>query len=200
MHVLLGTLAVAGILGALSTRKGSLWHRRFGNFAVTALALSLSVAIVVALAKSNLFLLMIAAFSAYLMFSGRRIARAHQRVITPVDRGVFLVTLLLAAAMILYAARLAVAGSPTAWPLMLFGAIALILAAADWRRGTQWPDNPDRIALHATRMGATAIAVITAVLVVNVSLEPAWLPWVLPSVVLAPLNAWIAHRIKNPPD
>lgn len=38
-------------------------------------------------------------------------------------------------------------------------------------------------------MGGT-IAVITAVLVVNVNIEPQWIAWVLPTLIITPVIAW----------
>ena len=38
-------------------------------------------------------------------------------------------------------------------------------------------------------MGGT-IAVITAVLVVNVNIEPVWIWWVLPTALITPVISW----------
>jgi hypothetical protein len=45
-------------------------------------------------------------------------------------------------------------------------------------------------------MGAT-IAVLTASLVVNVRLEPGWLVWIAPTLVLTPFIAVWARRIRS---
>ena len=39
-------------------------------------------------------------------------------------------------------------------------------------------------------MMAGTIATITAVMVVNVSMNPVWLPWLLPTIVITPLITW----------
>ena len=43
-------------------------------------------------------------------------------------------------------------------------------------------------------MGGT-IAVITAVLVVNVELEPIWIWWVLPTALITPVIFWWNRKI-----
>ena len=45
----------------------------------------------------------------------------------------------------------------------------------------------ERIAKHLTNMMAGTIAVITAVLVVNVNIEPIWIWWLLPTAVITPI-------------
>jgi len=39
-------------------------------------------------------------------------------------------------------------------------------------------------------MMAGAIALVTAVLVVNVDIEPVWIWWILPTILLSPLIVW----------
>ena len=39
-------------------------------------------------------------------------------------------------------------------------------------------------------MMAGTIATVTAVMVVNVSMNPVWLPWLLPTIVITPLIVW----------
>ena len=43
-------------------------------------------------------------------------------------------------------------------------------------------------------MGGT-IAVITAVLVVHVTLEPIWIWWVLPTALITPVSFWWNNKV-----
>jgi len=45
----------------------------------------------------------------------------------------------------------------------------------------------NRIARHLTNMLAGTIATVTAVLVVNVATNPAWIAWLTPTVVITPV-------------
>lgn len=45
---------------------------------------------------------------------------------------------------------------------------------------------------------AGAIATITAVMVVNVDMEPVWVPWILPTIVITPLIVWWNIRTLRP--
>jgi hypothetical protein len=48
----------------------------------------------------------------------------------------------------------------------------------------------ERLSRHLTNMMGGTIAVITAVLVVNVDLEPTWVWWVLPTALITPVIFW----------
>ena len=54
-----------------------------------------------------------------------------------------------------------------------------------------------RIARHLTNMLAGTIAVVTAVLVVNIDMEPQWLPWILPTVGIVPVISWWNWKVMK---
>ena len=89
-----------------------------------------------------------------------------------------------------YAVVIGLGGSSQWVTLLLFGGIALALSVADgWFHQTQ-PGGARRVARHLTNMMAGTIATITAVTVVNVDMDPVWVPWILPTVVITPLIVW----------
>ena len=45
-------------------------------------------------------------------------------------------------------------------------------------------------------MGGT-IAVVTAVLVVNVNIEPQWIFWILPTLLITPIIAWWNWKVMK---
>ena len=59
--------------------------------------------------------------------------------------------------------------------------------------------NPDIFVVFGDRyeMLAGTIAVVTAVLVVNVDMDPQWLPWILPTIILVPLISWWNWKIMK---
>ena len=67
--------------------------------------------------------------------------------------------------------------------MLAFGSIAVALSVADGlffiqgRSANRRPAAYRRIQRHLTNMMAGTIATVTAVMVVNVSLNPVWLPW-----------------------
>jgi hypothetical protein len=52
----------------------------------------------------------------------------------------------------------------------------------------------ERIVRHLTNMMGGTIAVVTAVLVVNVDVEPVWIWWVLPTALITPIILWWSRK------
>jgi len=83
--------------------------------------------------------------------------------------------------------------------LLVFGSIALVLGYGDYRsHKNKSATGKERIAKHLTNMMAGTIAVITAVLVVNVNIEPIWIWWVLPTAVVTPIIAYWNKKTLSP--
>ena len=79
--------------------------------------------------------------------------------------------------------------------MLVFGGIALALGVADASFHRRQPGGARRVSRHLTNMMAGTIATITAVTVVNVDMDPVWVPWILPTVVITPLIAWWNVRV-----
>ena len=89
------------------------------------------------------------------------------------------------------------------WVTMLvFGGIAAALSLVDGRyywglaRGNA-RTGAKRIQRHLTNMLAGTIATVSAVLVVNVQMDPVWLPWILPTLIITPLIVWWNLWVKS---
>ena len=136
------------------------------------------------------FLGFIALFTTYLVGSGWRwIRRGSERTVT--------LGRLLAVGMLASAVFMVIAGvsqlrddDQLGIVLFVFAGIGTALAIQDLvMLRIARPARHERVALHFGRMLGGAIATITAVLVVNVSFEPEWVVWTLPSIVISPIIA-----------
>ena len=75
--------------------------------------------------------------------------------------------------------------------LIIFGFIAISLGYTDFRGyRNKSAIGKQRIARHLTNMLAGTIAVITAVLVTNIYIEPVFILWILPTIVITPIIFW----------
>jgi len=100
--------------------------------------------------------------------------------------------------MIGYAAFVFSNNRSTAIILTVLGVIFALQAFQDVRRGDKWPIGKERIVLHLNRMGGASIATVTAVFVVNVQTDPAFIAWLLPTVVGSlGMNYW-TKRTRGP--
>lgn len=194
LHVVLGSMAALGMIIAWMTTKGSLWHRGGGKAYVLGMAGAIAVSFVVSVVKQNVFLFFVGLFSAYLVYTGYRLAVAKDSTRNAVDMAIAWFILFTALLMFLFAINIFNSDKSMAIILVVFGAIGGSLAYSDFRRGSYWPKGKERIVMHVERMGGANIATITAVFVVNVQTNPAFIAWLLPSVIGSFL---ISHQMKK---
>ena len=198
VHIASGSVALLTAAVALITQKGGIRHIRAGRSYAISMTLVFLTAIPLAFLGASVFLLLIAVFSFYLVFAGWRFAHNYEGSPHPVDWTAIAAMGLTGLGMWGYAAVIASQGDSQWVTMVLFGFIALALSVADARfyraaniRG------PQRIARHLTNMMAGTIATITAVVVVNLDTNPAWLGWVLPTLLITPLIVWWNVRIAR---
>ena len=177
------------------TAKGGRWHVLAGRIYAVGMTLVFVTAIPLAIFAESIFLFLIALFSFYLVFAGWRFARNRQRRAHPVDWIAVSAIGVTGLAMWCYAVVLALDSSSQWVTLVVFGGIALALGLADAKFHRDQPGGARRVARHLTNMMAGTIATITAVTVVNVSMNPVWVPWILPTVVITPLIVWWNVRV-----
>ena len=80
--------------------------------------------------------------------------------------------------------------------LIVFGFIAISLGYSDFRSyRNKSAIGKQRIARHLTNMLAGTIAVITAVLVTNINIEPVFILWILPTIIITPIIFWWNRKI-----
>ena len=196
IHIAAGSIALLTALAALVTAKGGTIHVRAGRVYAIGMTLIFLTAVPLAILGADVFLLLIAFFSFYLIFAGWRFARNRSRRPQPVDWVAVAIMGLTGLAMWGYAVVLGLSGSGQWVTMLAFGSIAVALSVADGlffnqgRSGRRRPAPYLRIQRHLTNMMAGTIATVTAVMVVNVSMDPVWVPWLLPTVVITPLIVW----------
>ena len=196
IHITAGSIALLTAFVALVTAKGGVIHIRAGRVYAIGMTVIFLTAVPLAALGANVFLLLIAFFSFYLVFAGWRFARNRGRRAQPVDWIAVAIMGLTGLGMWAYAVVLGLSGSGQWVTMLAFGSIAVALSVADGlffiqgRSANRRPAAYRRIQRHLTNMMAGTIATVTAVMVVNVSLNPVWLPWLLPTIVITPLIVW----------
>ena len=196
IHVAAGSVALLTALAALVTSKGGTMHVRAGRVYAIGMTLIFLTAVPLAILGADVFLLLIAFFSMYLVFAGWRFARNRSRRPQPVDWIAVAIMGITGLGMWSYAVVLGMSGDGQWVTMLAFGAIAVALSVADGlffnagRNAQRRPAGYRRIQRHLTNMMAGTIATVTAVMVVNVSMNPVWLPWLLPTIVITPLIVW----------
>lgn len=198
VHIVAGATALAAAFVALGTGKGAVLHVRAGRVYAAAMTLVCASALPLALYDADMLLVQVGMFSFYLVFAGWRFARAAGGRARAADRAAALVLGFTGLGMWSYGAVLFARGDAQWATLALFGSIAVALSLVDWRyHRAPRRTATERIARHLTHMLAGTIATVTAVVVVNVDTEPAWLAWILPTVVMTPLIVWWNRRVRR---
>ena len=191
IHILAGTIALLCAALAVTSEKGKKLHVLSGRTYFWCMVAIFLTAIPMSIITSNIFLFLIAIFSFYLAFAGMRFARNRKGVATTLDWIIVSLMILSGVGMWILAAIYFTNNNSQYIPLLVFGFLAIALGYADFKsHKNKTAIGKERLSRHLTNMMGGTIAVITAVLVVNVDLEPAWVWWVLPTALITPVIFW----------
>ena len=188
IHILAGTIALLCAALAISSEKGKKFHVISGRTYFWSMVGIFLTAIPMSIINSNLFLFLIAIFSFYLAFAGVRFAKNRKSIATTIDWIAVSLMILSGLGMWALAVIYFINDNSQYITLLVFGFIALALGYGDYRsHKNKTAIGKERIAKHLTNMMAGTIAVVTAVLVVNINIEPIWIWWLLPTAVITPI-------------
>ena len=148
----------------------------------------------------NWFLFGIAIFSYYLAFTGFRAGKERKNLPSTIDWIATCVMLFSTVFMVVLGVQLLWNQNNLGVVLIIFGAVGGLLSVQDilqFRKGKI--QGKERILRHLTRILASFIAVVTAVLVVNGAKLgiPELVNWLAPSVIITPLIIYMARSYKK---
>ena len=176
---------------AVVSAKGEKVHIRAGRTYFWGMFLIFITAIPMSIVTSNLFNFLVAIFSFYLAYSGMRFARNRTGIANTFDWAAVGLMVLSGIAMWCLATVYFLNINAQYITLAVFGFIAISLGYTDFRSyRNKSAIGKQRIARHLTNMLAGTIAVITAVLVTNVNIEPVFILWILPTILISPFIFW----------
>lgn len=181
-HIAVGFTALAVGPFAMFSAKGGTLHRRAGMIYVWAMVAVVITAVVLAVYRTNLFLLGIAVFSFYLTFSGYR-ALFHKKLhkgvgVTALDWSVSGLTFLFGLGLLVYG----FIDNFNVLPLF-FGVLTIVMVAREVRKYRGHTAKGEWFFAHIIGMLAAYIATFTAFVVTNVTFLPAMVVWLTPTVV-----------------
>lgn len=184
IHIFFGAIALFVAPAAMLTRKGGLWHRRWGKMFFWSITVVAVTAVVMSLIRSGLFLLLVALFSFYLAFTGYRVLsrKTPQQRPSKADWTAASTILLGGLALVAYGVYLMMTSS-FGMVAIVFGVIGLLFGMSDMRDFLHHP--ADKMAWwysHMTRMLAAYIATVTAFSVVNFQFLPRLVGWLWATV------------------
>ena len=173
IHIIFGTLSLLAALGAILCAKGKYYHRLFGSVFYWSMLGIFITAIPLALLNHNIFLLVIALFSFYLAFSGRRFAKNRYANASLIDWFAVMILFFSGIAMLVLGVIDFTEDGQQYIILFVFSIISLTISYRDYKgHKDKSIVGKTRIAKHLTNMLAATIAVITAVIVTNFHFQP----------------------------
>ena len=195
-HIIAGSISLMAAAFAVLSSKGKKLHILSGRTYFWGMAIIFITAIPMSLASSNVFLFLIAIFSFYLAYAGMRFARNRTGTANLSD-WVAIGLMVLSGMVMWFLAIFYFMNSNSQYiTLTVFGFIAISLGYTDFRSyRNKSAIGKQRIARHLTNMLAGTIAVITAVLVTNVNIEPVFILWILPTIIITPIIFWWNRKI-----
>lgn len=185
-------------LMAVSSKKGSNFHRKVGRIYVLGMATIGITAIPMAIISEKIFLFLIALFSSYLVFAGWRFAVNRSGRPNKLDWFAVFIMLSTALTMCIGAYFLYTEADDQWVTLLVFGSLAAFLGLADLKSHiSRRTIGKKRVARHLTNMLGGTIATTTAALTTNVSTDPVWLAWIAPTMIITPLIVyWNRKALK----
>ena len=191
IHIIAGTVSLLAAALAVASGKEKKEHILAGRTYFWGMFLIFITAIPMSIISSNLFLFPVAIFSFYLAYAGMRFGRNRTGIASTFDWAAVGLMILSGIAMWCLATLYFINNNTQYITLTVFWFIAISLGYADFRSyRNKSAIGKQRIARHLTNMLAGTIAVITAVLVTNVNIEPVFIFWILPTILITPLIFW----------
>ena len=195
-HIFAGCISLIAAVFAVVSSKGKQAHILAGRTYFWGMAVIFLTTIPMSISISNVFLFLIAIFSFYLAYAGMKFARNRTGTANLFDWVAVGLMVFSGLAMWFLALVYFMNNNSQYITLTVFGFIAVSLGYMDFRSyRNKSAIGKQRIARHLTNMLAGTIAVITAVLVTNLSIEPVFILWILPTIIISPLIFWWNRKI-----
>lgn len=201
IHIIGGSIGLITGTINLVRKKGDKLHKNAGLFFLYGMLINGFAGILMTLIHSNLFLFIIGIFSIYMAATGQRylslkgLLKGEKPKI--IDWILSSVMLVFGFGFIIYGALLLLSSNNFGVVLLVFGLISISMVYQDFQnyRGRSAIKN-FWLLVHIQRMIGSYIAAATAFLVVNNTILPGIVAWLLPTVILVPLILKWSNKYK----
>lgn len=192
IHIIAGSIGLfTGTINIIRP-KGDKRHQWVGRFFFYGMMVNAIAGFIMSVMHKNLFLLIIAVFTFYMVATGQRFL-SLKRIdkgdeAKPIDWALSVIMVIFALAFLGYGFYLCVNEGSLGIILLVFGVISMLMARKDiliykgnFKFRNYW------LLMHIQRMVGGYIAALTAFMVVNNTYLPPLVAWLGPTVVLTPL-------------
>ncbi len=200
IHITYGGISLVVGLIILLGGKGNTRHKLMGKIYFFSMLMAALIALPMSYLHPSYFLFIIGVFTSYMLLSGKRYLKKKTPAnIKPVDWLLTTIMLVFGAAFIGMGIYNLLQSNFFGVVFIAFGSISLIFVYQDYInfKGRASVKN-FWLTTHIQRMVGSYIASVTAFLVVNNTLLPGVIAWLLPTIVLVPLIIYWSrkHEVK----
>jgi uncharacterized membrane protein len=184
LHIITGALGLLAGTITMILRKGDARHRKTGLVFLYAMALSSLFALSLAVSRTNYFLFVVGIFTLYLILSGQAALHLQRRGVNGYDWLLSIGMLVFGALFVGFGGYILLQGQFFGSVLLVFGGIGTVLAFRDvqFYQG-KIQDKKYLLKSHIGKMVGGNIAAFTAFLVVNNTILPGVVAWLLPTLI-----------------
>ena len=201
LHVFSGGIALTSGLIAIFTKKGQNAHIKSGLIYFWSMFSVIITGLIVGIYRDNLFLQSIAIFSFYMAFTGKQFLKNKSKIApTLIDWIVGIASSIVGLTMLGFGLYfLFKIGFKSLVPMLLIFGFLLTWMTLDDLKGLYMKKfvRGAWLLKHISRMGGSFIATSTAFLLVNTSIEPVWVMWILPTFIGTPMIVFASRKWKK---
>ena len=199
IHIICGTIGLLVGSYVLFAKKGDALHKKIGSIFFYAMVINGFVSLVLARLHPNIFLFIVGIFSLYLLLTGKRYLQKKTNAdVQKMDWLLLGFMLVFGIGFVVLGIYYLFNGANFGFVPIVFGFIGLQFVNSDYKnfRGQSTIKNY-WLTSHIQRMIGSYIAASTAFLVVNNTLLPNLVAWLLPTVILVPLIFKWSNKYKK---
>lgn len=192
VHVIAGSIGLVTGTINLIREKGDKVHKRVGQFFLYGMIINGFAGLLMSLIHGNVFLFIVGVFSIYMASTGQRYLSLKGLLkgekAKTIDWVLSSTMLVFGIGFVIFGAYVLVKGTNFGIVLLVFGSISISMVLQDFKNYKG--KNPIKnfwLLVHIQRMIGSYIAASTAFLVVNNTILPGIVAWLLPTLILTPL-------------
>ncbi len=189
IHILGGGVSLLTGLFVMMSRKGDRRHKLMGRIYFWSLLIASVSAIPMCYIHPNLFLFIVSIFTIYMLITGFRFLQIKKLEQVKALDYVFLILMFITGAVfVVWGGLLIIQSENFGIVLVVFGLLSLNFVRQDYKtfKGKSKYKNFSLV-MHLQRMVGSYISSVTAFVVVNNTLLPGVVAWLLPAIIIVPL-------------
>ncbi len=196
IHIATGFISLALGLYIMMAKKGDKLHKKTGNIYFYSMMINSIMAIPMSYLHPNLFLFLIAIWTLYMLLTGKRyLLLKSVNDVSMKDWLLLIISATASVVFLLMGLKLILHKNEFGIVVISFALLMTMMVIQDYMnyKGRSKIKNY-WITTHIQRMVASYIATTTAFLVVNNTVLPGVIAWLLPTMVFTPLLVWWVRK------